>query len=611
MIINRATMHIFKHLYLLSLTCLVTCTACAQNAQQNDIKEELAHQKRALATTLVLNNEQGIIPLQKLQQLKIASINIGFKHAKAFNEMLAHYAPVDTFETDTAIRDLKILSEQLKFHNLLIIQVANQVLAHQSVLDFINHESANKHVILCGFGTLNQLALVDKVHIPIVWSPDTSEVAANGSASGIFGGIAFSGRLTENVSPHYPSGSGFTTIKTRLGYCFPEAVGIKSANLIEPIGQIVREAIAAKATPGAVVMVVKNGEIIFEQGYGFHTYTNDVPTRTADIFDMASVSKITATTLAVMRLEEQKKIDLNETIGHYLLQARHTNKEHIKLRDVMLHQAGFIPYIPFYRHLNPDDLSRDSSAAYNVKLADGRYLRSNYYQDVMWPEMLQSKLQSPGKYVYSDISMYVMKEVVEQQSSEPIQHYVQEQFYQPLGMYHTGYNPRLRFLKDQIVPTENDTSFRDTLLQGYVHDQGAAMANGVAGHAGIFSTANDLAIYAQMLLNKGTYGGEIYFSQATVDEYTSKQSTVSRRGFGFDRKDPDPKKEYPSKLASPATFGHTGYTGTCIWIDPEHQLTYIFLSNRVHPFVTDKLSDMNIRSRIQDAIYKAIAEGME
>jgi len=604
-------MYFFRRFYFFSIGLLTTCTACAQNAQQTHIKNKLAHEKQTLSATIVLNNEKGILPLQHLQTLKIASINLGFSHAETFNDMLAHYAPIDTFKADTGITQLQTLTERLKFHDLLIVQLANNTLANKSVLDFIHHESASKEVILCGFGAVNQLALLDDVRVPIVWSADTSSIAAHCSASGIFGGMVLSGKLVENISPHYPSGSGFTTIKTRLGYSVPEDVGIKSSNLADPIGEIVREAIAAKATPGAVVMVIKNGEVIFEQGYGFHTYENEAPTLISDIFDMASVSKITATTLAVMRLDEQKKIDLNQTIGHYLLQARHTNKEHIKLRDVMLHQAGFVPFIPFYRHLKLEDLSNDSSAAYNVKLADGRYLRSNYYQDVMWPEMLASKLQTPGKYVYSDLSMYVMKEVVEQQSSEPIQQYVQEQFYRPMGMYKTGYNPRLRFPKEQIVPTENDTSFRDTLLQGYVHDQGAAMANGVAGHAGIFSTANDLAIYAQMLLNKGTYGGEIYFMPTTVDEYTSKQSTVSRRGFGFDRKDPDSAKEYPSKLASPVTFGHTGYTGTCIWIDPEHQLTYIFLSNRVHPVVTNKLSDLNIRSRIQDVIYKAIAEGLE
>lgn len=601
----------FKHFPVILSMILTTCHACAQHTQQSHIDEELTHTQQTLSSTVALNNERHTIPLTKLGNLKVASINLGFDHSDVFNAMLSRYTPVDTFAGSTNLEHLKRLSEQVKYHNVLIVALPEDVLASQSVLDFIRNEHASKQLILCGFGPPHKLALLDTTRLPIIWSSDTTASAAHCSASAIFGGIALRGKLSENISPHYPAGSGFNTIKTRLGYSLPENIGIQSQHLAEPIGQIMREAIAERATPGGVVMVVKNGEVIFEQAYGFHTYERQEPTRASDIFDMASVSKITATTLAVMRLQEQKRIDLRQTMGYYLLQARHTNKEKIKLRDVMLHQAGFIPFIPFYRNVVPGDLSRDSSASHSVKLADGRFLRTNYYQDVMWPEMLRSDIKTPGAYVYSDISMYVMKEVVEQQSSEPIEDYVQEQFYAPLGMYKTGYNPRKRFAKESIVPTENDTSFRDTLLQGFVHDQGAAMANGVAGHAGIFSTANDLAIYGQLLLNKGTYGGELYFSPATVEEFTSKQSLVSRRGLGFDRKDPDTTKNYPSKLASDLTFGHTGYTGTCIWIDPAHQLTYIFLSNRVHPTVTDKLSDLNIRSRIQDAIYEAIAEGRD
>lgn len=604
-------MYIPKYFSSFFIFLLIALHACAQSTHQKNLEQELTDKTQSLSETIVLNNQSGLIPIKGLQDISIASIDLGFDQSGYFNQMLSRYAPIKTYSGDATLARLKTLSEEIKFHNLLIIQLAKDVAASQTILDFIKNEIISKKVIICGFGSPQKLALLDELAVPIIWSTDTTMIAAQNSASGVFGGIAITGKLSTNISPHFPSGSGFTTIKTRLEYGLPESVGIKSRNLADPIGAIVREAIAEKATPGAVVMIVKNGVVIFEEAYGFHTYEKQRPTLSSDIFDMASISKITATTPAVMHLYEEKKIDLNQTIGYYLFQARKTNKSDIKLRDVMLHQAGFVPYIPFYKNIKPGDVSTDSSATHNVKIADGRFLLSDYYQKVMWPEMLHSTVETPGKYVYSDISMYVMKEVVEQQSAEPIEHYVEEQFYRPLGMYKTGYNPRLRFAKEEIVPTERDTYFRDTLLQGYVHDQGAAMANGVAGHAGIFSTANDLAIYGQMLLNKGTYGGEVYFSPDIVQEFTSKQSTVSRRGLGFDRKDPDSSKAYPSSLASASTFGHTGYTGTCIWMDPEHQLTYIFLSNRVHPTVTNKLYDLNIRPRIQDAIYEAIAKGLE
>jgi CubicO group peptidase (beta-lactamase class C family) len=220
--------------------------------------------------------------------------------------------------------------------------------------------------------------------------------------------------------------------------------------------------------------------------------------------------------------------------------------------------------------------------------------------------MLNSTVKPIGNYVYSDISMYVMKEVSEHETSTPMQDYVQEILYQPIGMKTAGYLPRDRFNKNQIVPTQQDTAFRKVLLQGYVHDEGAAMAGGVAGHAGLFASANDLAIYGQLLLNRGEYGGVRYFRPETIDLFTSKQSKTSRRGLGFDRFDPKKGADYPSKLANSSVYGHTGYTGTCIWVDPSNQFIYIFLSNRVHPQVSTKIYDLNVRSRIQDVIYETI-----
>jgi CubicO group peptidase (beta-lactamase class C family) len=411
--------------------------------------------------------------------------------------------------------------------------------------------------------------------------------------------------LEKNISAKFKSGSGFETLASRLKYTIPEELGINSAAL-KRIDEIAAEAIQAKAAPGAVVMVVLDGKVIYNKAFGTRTYTDKTPTRINDIYDLASVTKTSATTMAVMRLFEQERLKLDTAIGAYIPRARNTNKKDISVREVMLHQAGFVPFIPFYKNMLETDYSRDSTAAFPTKAADNFYMRKSYFAEVMWPQMLNSGLANRGKYVYSDLSMYFMKEMVERQSGKPIENYVMEQFYKPLGMTRAGFNPRLRFSKQEIIPTEDDQVFRKTLLEGYVHDQGAAMVGGVSGHAGLFSSSNDLAILYQMLLNKGTYGGTEYFKAATVDMFTAKQSDVSRRGLGFDRWDPESSKGYPSKLASPQTFGHTGYTGTCVWVDPKYKLVYIFLSNRVNPGVSTKLLDLNIRSRIQDVIYEAI-----
>ena len=274
------------------------------------------------------------------------------------------------------------------------------------------------------------------------------------------------------------------------------------------------------------------------------------------------------------------------------------------------HQSGLIPDIQTYEKLKPADISVDSSTIYPNKVADHYYLRKDYFKDVMWADILNSPLKTRGQYVYSDLSMVVMQQVLETITATPLNNYVQQNFYGPLGMQSAGFLPLNRFPRSRLIPTEDDEVFRHSLLQGYVHDPTAALLSGVSGNAGLFASANDLAILYQLLLNKGSYGGVQYFKPQTVDLFTAKQSPVSRRGLGFDRWDPVADKHYPSKLASDQTYGHTGYTGTCVWVDPKYGLVYIFLSNRVNPKVTDKLSTLQIRGRIQDVVYQAIEKGL-
>lgn len=571
-----------------------------ERVRPQDIVEDLMKTKDVQTSAVLLNNGLQVIPFKNLDRRTIASINIGSEHSYAFNSMISNYAPVRQFTFGSFNTD------ELRSYSTLIIQVTPKSLANPSTLAFIQDNQKHKEIILAGFGNTYALQLLNTATVPIIWNPETSNAAADQSAQLIFGGIAATNKLSQTISPTFQAGAGYVTRKTRLAYTTPEQVGIKSANL-NKIDNIVAEAIRNHATPSAVVMVVKDGNVIFNKAYGNHTYDQTEPTRVDDIYDLASVTKTAATTMAVMKLYEQQKLALDGNIGSYLPEARETNKNHIPVRDVMLHQAGFIN-IDFSGRVKSQDHSTDSSFFYPVKVADNYYVRRNYYQDAMWPHMLRSPIATPGQYVYSDISMYVMKEIVERQAQTTLDQYVQTEFYRPLGMRTAGFNPRQRFDRGRIVPTEYDSYFRKTLLQGYVHDQGASLVNGVSGHAGLFSSANDLAILNQMLLNRGTYGGVQYFKPETVDLFTSSQSNVSRRGLGFDRGEGG---GYPSSFASPGTYGHTGYTGTCVWVDPKHNLVYIFLSNRIYPSVTNKLNSLRIRPRIQDAIYEAISKGVD
>ncbi|MBC7912489.1 MAG: serine hydrolase, partial [Pyrinomonadaceae bacterium] len=532
-----------------------------------------------------------------LAQRRIASINFGAFNAGAFDKMLRNYAAVTSFNSNS------FTLKDIREYTTLIIQVTPQSVFSSETLSFIREIQKSKEVIIAGFGNTTALQTLDAFTIPLIWNPHNTVAAVEQSAAIIFGGVSAEGRLNESVSPRFSAGAGYTTSKIRLKYAIPEDLGISSVRL-NKIDDVVNSAIAGHATPSAVVMVVKDGNVIFNKAYGSHTYDGNITTQTSDIYDVASVTKIGATTIAAMKLYEEEKLDMDADIGTYLSDAQNTNKSHIAVRDVMLHQAGFVN-LDFLGNLRSSDHTRDSSFFYPVKAGDNYYVRKDFYRDVMWPKMLRSPLPTRGQYVYSDISMFMMKEIIEHQSQAPLDQFVLNNFYKKLGMRTAGFNPRRRFDKDQIVPTERDNYFRKALLQGYVHDSGAALVDGVSGHAGLFASANDLAILNQMLLNGGTYGGMQYFKPETVEMFTKKQSAVSRRGYGFDRGN---GTSYPCRYASADTYGHTGYTGTCVWVDPKEKLVYIFLSNRVYPSATNKLNSLRVRPRVQDVIYEAIAE---
>lgn len=542
--------------------------------------------------TVLLNNQKHTIPFTRLDERRIAVISSDSVKYAPFIQQLQRYGDVKSFGFDQ-------YDEHTKYYNTIIVAGTEEEFRPDHLAMILQSAVNRKDVILCKFGQdINYINIgLNSANLgrfaSILTAPSLEEESQVNAAMSIFGGLGIT------------SGSN-KTIQTRLQYSKGKQSGFDLAKMTNQIDAIAKDAIEQHAAPGMMVMAIKDGQVIFEKAYGYHTYEKKQANRIDDIYDLASISKIAGTTPVVMHLQETNIINLDSTMGHYLWQAKQSNKANITLRTVLLHEAGFTPFIPFYRNLKPGDLQTTKDDAHQVKVADNAYLKNNYYRDVMWPEMLNSAVKPIGNYVYSDISMYVMKEVSEHETSTPMQDYVQKILYKPIGMKTAGYLPRDRFKKEQIVPTQQDTAFRKVLLQGYVHDEGAAMAGGVAGHAGLFASANDLAIYGQMLLNRGEYGGVQYYRPQTIDLFTSKQSKTSRRGLGFDRYDPKKGADYPSKLANPSVYGHTGYTGTCIWIDPTNQLIYIFLSNRVHPQVSTKIYDLNVRSRIQDIIYETI-----
>ena len=595
-----------RGLWLILLAFTLFNSACAQNKGKEYVKEE----QKVSESIVLLNNDKYLVPLLNLETLKIASVHFSCKYATGFDSLLNKYSKVQSFKGgDYLLKNLNTLTEDLKLYNTIIVQLDDADLKKAQVISFIISTQTLKNVIVIFNGKGNGLAKLNDVTAPVIWTKCITDVAAFYCAQAIFGGVAIPNKLTENYAPRYRSNMGFVTEKTRLQYTVPEDAGINADNL-KDIDKIAHEAIAAHATPGCVVLVAKDGKVIFNKAYGYHTYGRTLPDKITDIFDLASMTKVSATTMETMLLVDQGKLNIEATVSDYLPITKTTNKTDIKVRELLEHQAGLIPDIPAFEAVKSADHMPDSSADYPTKVNEGYYLRRDYFKDVMWPKILNSPLRSRGQYVYSDLSMIFMQQIDEIITSTPENVYLQEKLYNPLGMQTAGFLPLYRFTTKQIIPTEDDHEYRHALLDGYVHDPTAALMGGVAGHAGLFASANDIAILFQMMLNRGAYGGVQYIKPETVDLFTSKQSDVSRRGLGFDRWDPILSNNYPSKLASPQAYGHTGFTGTCVWVDPRDNLVYVFLSNRINPKESSKLSSLNIRPRIQDAVYEAIAKGM-
>lgn len=584
--------------------------ACAQSQHQQNLKYVKDEQQVATSTVL-LNDKQFLLPLKDLDKAKVASVHFLYPFATPFDSLLNKYTKVDSFNGAeyTGARNSAHLSDDIKMYNTIILSLSESDLTNPQVAAFITNTQKLKNLVVVVFGSGSNLSKLGYVTAPIIWSEKVTPISASFCAQAVFGGVALTQKLPKTYSAQFTANSGGVTTKTRLGYSVPEAANINADNL-DGIDKVAAEAMREHATPGCVVLIAKDGKVIFNKAYGYHTYDKTQPDKLNDIFDLASVTKVSATTMEVMQLYDQGKLGLDSTLGSYIATARTSDKNDIRMRELLTHQAGLIPDVATWEKLNPVDVSRDSSAMFPTKIVDNMFLRKDYFKNVVWPRMLTSPMKTRGKYVYSDVSMYMMKEVVETITATPLNVYVQQHYYNPLGMQTAGFLPLQRFPKDRIIPTENDETFRHTLLIGYVHDQGAGMMGGVSGHAGLFASANDLGILYQMILNRGSYGGMQYIKPETVDLFTAKQSDVSRRGLGFDRWDPEVSKHYPSELAGPETFGHTGYTGTCFWVDPKNNLVYIFLSNRVNPKVSDKLSNLQIRGRIEDVALSAIKKGM-
>lgn len=576
------------------------------------------------AVTLLRLKDTALFPLKENE--KIAYINIGGVDTNALATFLKVEKKADVYLMDyndeNSIGD-SIFNKVDSGYDAVIIGVhqfnkypAKNFGLTLSSLDLIKNLQAKTHAITMVFGNpyvLKNFCDADN----LIECYEDDPVFQQAAYEWLNGDFVASGKLPVTVCDAYHYGDGITDFGVqKLEEVKPETVGLDSAKL-SVVDSIAADAIEQYATPGGVVLVAKDNKIVLNKAYGNLTYNSNQPTTTQTIYDLASVTKISATTLAVMKLYEQGKLDIHKTLGYYLPWVRGSNKSNLVLQDVLLHQAGLIAFIPFYKEtLDANGEQKTgiyqsySDSDYSIHVAANMYMRNDYV-DTMYERILQSKLSNKKEYVYSDNDYIFLGKIVQQLTGMPLDDYVAETFYKPLHLYNTTFKPNEHLPINNIAPTENEKQFREQLLRGYVHDPGAAMFGGVAGHAGLFSNTHDLAILYSMLLNGGEWNGVRYLKKETIDYFTAYHSSISRRGFGFDKPEKDNatrNEPYPCLSASPQTFGHTGFTGICVWCDPKYNLLFIFLSNRVNPNGGDntKLSSLNVRGKMMEAVYQSI-----
>ena len=578
----------------------------------------------------VVKNDDKLLPFQRLDTLRIAAITIGTQTEGPYGTIFNKYQPGPVYAVPNRYADdstFTRIAARLNGYNVVVVSLhnMNNTPSHSygigdGALKFIKELQANRSfkTVVVAMGNPYSLKFLEDART-LVCGYEDHYAAQLVVPQVLFGALPARGKLPVTVSPTMKVTTGIATPSLRrLRYGVPESQGL-SSRVLAQIDNIALESQTYAAAPGCQVLVAKNGTVIFDQSYGYCTYDQSQPVTSSTLYDLASVTKVAGTLQAVMYLKDQGRLKIEEKVATYLPELARTNKREMTVRDVLLHQAGLKPGIPTWERtinsngLKPTFYASIRSDNFPNEVAPGEY-STKAADDSVWAWTMRSSLlpKIKGKYPteYSDLSFIVMKRVCEKILKRPIEDFLQDNFYRPLGLGSMTYNPLQRFPKSCIAPTENDTYYRREQLQGTVHDQTAALVGGVGGHAGLFATANDLAVLMQMNLQNGNYGGSRYFQSPVVTEFARPQTAGGRRGLGWDHGDPS-KPEGPTSNLSPAsTFGHTGFTGTCVWMDPDNQILYIFLSNRVYPDAgNNKLRQYNIRTRIHEVIYKAQAAG--
>jgi CubicO group peptidase (beta-lactamase class C family) len=574
----------------------------------------------ASALTLV-SDESNIVPIVDVAGKKFATLSINVSAKSTIQDQVDQYVKATHYQWMPSTKPTfgTQLVKTLSQFDYVIISVHTSGKRSDfskdipsTVSTLIKTLEVKTKVIVCVFGHPYILSkLSTPKHLLVAYEND--HLAQKVTGQSIFGANSIKGRLPVDVPGSYLTGTGFDRNSLyRLNFGVPESVDVDSDKL-EEVDKIANRMINEKATPGAQIVIARNGKIIHRKAYGNMTY-NGTKVTDETIYDIASITKILATTLATMQLVDKGSIDINEQIGNYIIGLDTTDKKSLILEDILAHHARLMPGIVTYQNtvsrsgaILPKYYSMTKTPEFNIPVARNLFLRWDY-KDTIWNKVWTSSIRNNDTYRYSDIGLMMIQKVIESVSGNRLDEFCYRNFYGPMGLRSTSFLPLERFSEQLIAPTENDNYWRNQTVRGYVHDMGTAMLGGVAGHSGLFSTAYEVAIIMQMLLNEGEYGGKQYVTPETIKKFTTRHRKSSRRGLGFDMKELDSgRSQNFSHLASDKAFGHTGFTGGMAIADPKYDLIIVITTNRTYPNMANNAFHKNdYRLLIQDAVYQAI-----
>ncbi|MDO5570928.1 MAG: glycoside hydrolase family 3 N-terminal domain-containing protein [Bacteroidales bacterium] len=591
----------------------------------------------------ILKDDNTILPLKRLDEKTITGVSVGESEKEQFLYTLEKYGVDKTIVAVSAKHkdEINNIVRQSRSSNLVVVGIFSDNAADVSL---VRNICAGKRFILAFFISPYKMSAY-KTLIPeadaVIMAYESSDIAQEYAAQAIYGGIDVNGKLSVSIPGLFTLGCGIDREKVRLGYGVPEQENM-SSRVLKKIDKIVEEGMNDEAFPGCQILVAKNGTIIFEKSYGYFDYAKSKSVENDDVYDLASVTKCAATVPAVMKVRDDYKVFMSQKLSKYIPELKGTDKATLTFKEALFHETGMAPSHPFYlmaidiEGLGEPLYKNTRDVDYRLQVDKKLYANSNYkylpnlvsdtehddfnlcvaenlyvnkvFKDSVFRKLTEIPIKNRGRYKYSCLNFVMLRKAVENISGKQIDKYLDKEIYAPLGIKKMMYNPLRKIQKEKIAPTENDHFLRKQILIGHVHDEIAAFEGGVEGNAGLFANADDLAKLLQLYLNNGEYGGERIFSEETAKLFTMSKSSKSRRGLGFDKPNVQKPQNSPTFLNVPASvYGHTGYTGTCFWIDPDNQLIYIFLTNRVYPNRwNNKLYSNNYRTRIQELLYESI-----